>query len=133
MEALNQSDDPILTLAINLTFSCTLRVGEMLGLTWDCVDITEESLEKGFCSVYINKELQRVTKDAVQALNSKDIISVFPEIRKTCRSVRVLKKPKTESSIRKVYLPQTVARMLVSHKEEQENRSIPADSASCDT
>ena len=38
----------------------------------------------------------------------------------TCKTVRVLKKPKTTSSIRKVFLPRSVAEMLVSWKEDQE-------------
>ena len=29
-------DDPFLSLAINLAFACSLRMGELLGLTWSC-------------------------------------------------------------------------------------------------
>lgn len=39
MHALEVCDDDTLSLAINLSFACSLRTGEMLGLTWDCVDI----------------------------------------------------------------------------------------------
>ena len=38
-KAMEVCDDPILSLALNLAFSCSLRIGEMLGLTWDCIDI----------------------------------------------------------------------------------------------
>lgn len=41
--ALEVCDDDILALAINLSFACSLRMGEMLGLTWDCIDISEET------------------------------------------------------------------------------------------
>ena len=58
--ALKVCDDPKLRLCINLSFSCSLRLGELLGLTWDCVDISPESIEAGRASIYINKELQRV-------------------------------------------------------------------------
>lgn len=34
MHALEVCDDDILSLAINLSFACSLRMGEMLGLTW---------------------------------------------------------------------------------------------------
>lgn len=30
-------------LAMNLSFSCSLRISELLGLTWDCADISEEA------------------------------------------------------------------------------------------
>ena len=38
MHALEVCEDDRLKLALNLAFSCSLRMGEMLGLTWDCVD-----------------------------------------------------------------------------------------------
>ena len=44
MHALEVCDDDRLKLALNLAFSCSLRMGEMLGLTWDCVDISEEAI-----------------------------------------------------------------------------------------
>lgn len=39
-KALEACDDDILRLAINLAFSCSLRMGELLGLTWDCICLT---------------------------------------------------------------------------------------------
>lgn len=52
-------------------------------------------------------------------LKQKDIIQVFPSMRKNNRTVRVLKTPKTESSIRKVYIPSSVALLLAELREEQ--------------
>ena len=49
--ALEVCEDERLKLAINLAFSCSLRIGELLGLTWDCVDISEESLAEGKASI----------------------------------------------------------------------------------
>ncbi|GAA6376221.1 hypothetical protein I230019B6_15810 [Firmicutes bacterium i23-0019-B6] len=46
MYALSVCEDERLKLAINLSFSCSLRLGEMLGLTWDCVDISPEAIEE---------------------------------------------------------------------------------------
>ena len=51
--ALEVCDDPKLRLCINLSFSCSLRLGELLGLTWDCVDISPESITAGRASLYI--------------------------------------------------------------------------------
>ena len=50
----------------------------------------------------------------------KDVIFAFPVISEKNKTQLVLKKPKTLSSIRKVFLPSTVAKMLVIRKEEQD-------------
>ena len=56
MYALSVCEDERLKLAINLSFSCSLRLGELLGLTWDCVDISPEAIEENRAYVFINKE-----------------------------------------------------------------------------
>ena len=73
-------EDEDLKLAINLAFSCSLRLGEVLGLTWDCINITENAIAAGRASIYINKELQRVSRDTLKLLDSKDVILVFPSL-----------------------------------------------------
>jgi integrase len=114
-------DDIRLKLCINLAFSCSLRMGEMLGLTWDCVDISEDSIKNETAYVYVKKELQRVSKTAYQELDHKNVITAFPEGKGGSQSLLVLKTPKTESSMRKVFLPDTVAKMLADHKKEQDS------------
>ena len=69
---------------------------------------------------YINKELQRVKKATMNTLESKDIIFTFPEQGIKNSTALVLKKPKTTTSNRKVFLPKTVAEMLVAWKMEQD-------------
>lgn len=118
--ALEVCEDEQLRLCINLAFSCSLRIGELLGLTWDCVDISDESIASGYASITINKEMQRVRKDALNALEQKDVIRIFPSQNKRTVTVMVLKAPKTQSSVRKVFLPRTVAQMLVDFKKEQD-------------
>ena len=49
-----------------------------------------------------------------------DVLQVFPSQSKRSVTVLVLKAPKTQSSVRKVFLPRTVAQMLVDHKREQD-------------
>ena len=120
MHALEVCEDERLKLALNLAFSCSMRMGEMLGLTWDCVDISDEAIEEGCAFIYIDKEVQRVDKAAIQELHGKDVILVFPEESRKNKTVRVLKLPKTESSIRKVFLPKLVAEMLVEWKKGQD-------------
>ena len=111
---------PILRLAINLAFSCSLRMGELLGLTWDCVDISPASIELGQASIFVEKELQRVNREAMADLNGKDIMFKFPPTFASTHTALVLKTPKTKTSVRKVFLPRTVAEMLVQRKAEIE-------------
>ena len=116
MKALDLCDDEILKLAINLAFSCSLRMGELLGLTWDCVDISSESIEQGRASIFVEKELQRVNRSAMEALNEKDIMFKFPSVFASGHTALILKTPKTKTSVRKVFLPKTVAEMLIERK-----------------
>ena len=108
MQALDACNNKLLKVAFNLSFTATLRLGELLGLTWDCVDISEEAIENNRAYIIINKEVERVSKKAVDELDSKDIILSFPSTKKNNKTVRVLKTPKTESSIRKVFIPKSV-------------------------
>ena len=43
-KAIELCKDPRLKLCLNLAFSCTLRIGELLALTWDCVDFEKHTL-----------------------------------------------------------------------------------------
>lgn len=120
MYALSVCEDERLKLAINLSFSCSLRLDELLGLTWDCVDISPEAIEENRAYVFINKESQRIRKESLNALDGKDVLLVFPTNHKKNSTVRILKTPKTESSVRKIFLPKSVANMLVDWKAEQD-------------
>lgn len=119
-KALSVCDDDNLALALNLAFSCSLRMGEMLGLTWDCIDISEESIKNGCAFVFVNKELQRVNRDALVQLNEKGVISKFPPVFSSTHTALVLKEQKTKTSVRKIFLPKTVAEMLVKRREDIE-------------
>ena len=91
MHAMEVCDNDRLRLSLNLSFSCSLRIGELLGLTWDCIDISPEAIEENRAYVYVNKELQRVTKEALKELDGKDVLLVFPEKSKINKTVRILK------------------------------------------
>lgn len=118
--AMDACRDERLKMAMNLSFACTLRAGEVLGLTWDCVDIDSGHIESGTASVYVCKELQRISREAAEELDGRDIIYRFPGQNPENKTELVLKKPKTESSVRRVFLPRTVAEMLVSWRRKQE-------------
>lgn len=110
--ALEVCDDPRLRLCINLSFSCSLRLGELLGLTWDCVDISPESIEAGRASIYINKELQRVDIASLNALENKNVITRFPSLSSRCTTVQVLKSPKQTAVSEPSFSPKQLLRCL---------------------
>lgn len=120
MQAIEACDNKWLKVAFHLAFTATLRIGEMLGITWSCVDISDDAINRNCSYILINKEIERVSKNAVEELNSKDVILVFPSQRKNNTTVRVMKTPKTESSVRKIYIPRYVAEILVQIKKEQD-------------
>ncbi|MFR4240045.1 MAG: site-specific integrase [Butyricicoccus sp.] len=104
--ALDQCTDSKLYVAMNLAFACSLRMGEILGLTWS--------------NVYIDKELARASKRAIEMLGQKDIYHVFTPLFPNTSTRIILKKPKTDSSIRKVWLPKTLAYILREWKSAQD-------------
>ena len=57
--------------------------------------------------------------EGVSSLDGKDILVVFPPEGKLCTTVRVLKTPKTESCVRKIYIPKSVAEILEKLKTSQ--------------
>ena len=75
--ALDQCTDSKLYVAMNLAFACSLRMGEILGLTWSNVYISDEEIADDNAYVYIDKELARASKRAMEMLGQKDICHVF--------------------------------------------------------
>ena len=82
------------------------------------MDISEEAISENRAYVFINKQVERVSKEAVEELDSKEVILIFPSQRKNNKTVRVLKTPKTDTSERKVYIPGFVAQCLIDIKKE---------------
>ncbi len=56
----------------------------------------------------------------MQKLDNRDVIFVFPAVFTSHNTSLLLKTPKTKTSIRRVWLPKTVAEMLAKHKKEQD-------------
>lgn len=119
-DALDKCEDHKLYLAMNLSFACSLRIGEALGLTWNNVHITQEDILNDEAWIFIDKELVRVSIEAINALGNKDILQIFPTSKKNATTRLVLKKPKTRSSERKIWLPKTLAYILQQWKQEQD-------------
>ncbi len=110
--ALDACEDSKLYIAMNLAFACSLRLGEILGLTWENVHISDADIAANDAWIYIDKELARASKRAIDMLGEKDIYYIFAPIMENTSTRLVLKRPKTESSVRKIWLPKTVAYIL---------------------
>ena len=119
-KALDECDDMKLYVAMNLAFACSMRYGEICGLTWDKVHISDEDIANDDSHLWIEQELARVSREARQHLDDKDIMFIFPSVMSNTHTNLVLKKPKTESSIRKVWIPKTVAYILREWKQIQD-------------
>ena len=113
-------DDEILSLCIEMAFACSLRIGELLALTWDCVDLRQEMIDSERASIFIDKELQRVQRDGFEFLDGKDVKFKFPSYKPTGTTVLIIKTPKTTSSVRTIYLPKTLANKLLEYKANQD-------------
>ena len=121
--ALDVCDDPTLKLCLYLALGCSMRIGEILGLTWDCVHIEEDLINSDNAWLDVNKELHRCNTKNLEMLRKQgrdEVIFSFPAIKKNhCSTTLVLKTPKTDSSVRQIYLPRTIADVLAKHKSEQ--------------
>lgn len=118
--ACNHCENDRLLLCLHLAFACSMRIGEILALTWDNVDVTEESIAQNNAYVYIDKTLMRVKKSVINQLGKNDILFAFPPQRAMANSLVLLTPPKTDSSVRKVWLPKTIALLLKKAKQEQD-------------
>jgi integrase len=123
--ALAACDDLRLEVAINLAFACSMRAGEITGLQWRNVNVSEASIAEDDSWLYIDRELNRVDTAALIALDNKDVLFRFPKILPGKKTELVLKTPKTRSSIRKVWIPKTVAELLLRYRQWQ-NSNIQA-------
>lgn len=120
-KALDNCSDGKLYVAINLAFACSLRMGEITGLTWDCVHISDADIAQDNAHIVVNKELARVSQKALKALGEDDVIFMFPRLVYGNSATRlVLKHPKTESSNRTIWLPKTLAYILRDWKAKQD-------------
>ena len=94
-------------------------MGEILGLSWKNVHIEDEDIATDNAYIYIDAELERASKQAIETLGKKDIYHIFTPLMPNTSTRLVLKKPKTDSSIRKVWLPKTVAYILRDWRKAQ--------------
>ena len=79
--ALELCDDPILKLCMLLALGCSMRIGEILGLTWDCIHITPQLMQTDSAYLCVEKELRRCTNASLEKLREQgrdDVFFTFP-------------------------------------------------------
>ena len=115
--AIDVCEDPDLRLMMQVMYCSTSRSGELLGLQWANVHIFGEDAEHPY--IYIDRELARLNKDSIESTDTV-VYLTFPMISPNQTTQLVLKKPKTESSVRKVYIPFSLAEKLREYKKAQD-------------
>ncbi len=130
-KALDCCRDPKLYLAINISFACSARIGEILGCTWDNVYISDEDIACDNAHIVFNKQLQRANKKDMEEIEKKSrVLFEFPPVlKKENKTVLVLTKPKTDFSERTVWVPRTLAFILQDWKKSQDKMK---DCLGCD-
>jgi len=120
--ALMLCEDETLRLCMMLSIGCSMRIGEILGLTWSNVIFHED----GSGTIRITQTLKRCDKKTLEdiaATKGSEIFFRFPQqIARECKTVLTLKSLKTTSSNRSVAIPSTVVKELLHHRELQTAR-----------
>lgn len=75
--ALDQCDDIKLYVAMNLSFACSMRLGEITRLTWDNVHITDEDIANDNAHLNIDQELAPISREARELLDDKALFRYF--------------------------------------------------------
>ncbi len=99
--ALASMEDPILHLAVHLTLVGALREGEVAGLTPEDLDFEGAD---GTGTFRINKCMQRVQKASLAKTGKDCILQEFEDKREGSTTTLVLKKTKTASSNRTIFM-----------------------------
>jgi len=125
-KALMLCEDKQIRLLILLMFDCTLRSGELSGLTWDCVNISKEAIAANDASITIDKSVRRLKKADIEKTRRRNIIKELPNQKTQASSTVVIKTPKTDESVRSLPLSRYVAKQVAKYKAAQEQRIAEA-------
>ena len=115
LSTIRSIDDPVLRLGVHLAYVLTLRPGEVVGIPIDAVQGN---------NIEIRQEIERMTDKALKATAKEDIIRIFPKKKDASGTQLVLLTPKTERSVRRLYLNKFLsediaARLLQIEKDKQ--------------
>ena len=85
-KALDECKDGKLYVAMNLSFACSLRIGEILGLTWDNIRISDADIVQDDAHLCVEKVLWRVREDTLDVLGKEEIIKAIPHRKNQSRN-----------------------------------------------
>ena len=108
LEHMEKKADTFMHLAVHMAFICSMRNGEAVALTKDCIEFDKNRIK-------INKTLQRVRRREFEDMPKDDLIFVFPDKEPDSNSVLILKKPKTDSSERYVFMTEQLKEELLKY------------------
>lgn len=123
-QAIGLCEDPDLRIMMQVMYCVTARSGELLGLQWSNVHIFCKDSERPY--IYIDRELARLDNNSIESTDTT-VYLTFPVNSPSQTTLLVLKKPKTESSIRKVYIPFSLAEKLREYKKAQDEMLAMSD------
>lgn len=126
-----QCSNGVLKICLLLAIACSMRIGEILGLQWDCVEVSEETIANNTSKLTVKQELKRCEKASLDAIRKHNAASIFfrfeeRKVKNPCKTVLVLKAPKTNSSRRTIFIPRTVAMAILEWKAAQEQEKKKA-------
>jgi len=101
LAALQTIENPALHLAVHLSMILSLREGEILGLQPGDLDFDAAD---GRGAITVNKAMQRANKEALSKIDPSQIYHIFPDQREGSTTTLVLKKTKTASSNRTIFM-----------------------------
>lgn len=113
--ALERCTDKNLRFVILMCFACTMRIGELLALDWEHVNV----LYEGHRSVHIEYQLQRAKEEHLNRSPKTKAYFIFPKQKPDAESVLYLASPK-KGSKRYVQYGETVAEALRQRAEQQD-------------
>lgn len=108
----------VLPLAVLLYY--TTRSGELLGITWECLELPEDGT---IGTLTIRSSLARLRKDKI-AETKTEVHFTFPNVKEDAVIVLVLKALKTDDSNRTNYISPSIVRMLLAQKRKQERWKV---------
>ncbi len=117
IQAISLCEDKDLKLLMEVIYCLTARTGEALAIQWENVHIFNEDAAEPY--IYIDKELARLNKADIEATDTT-VYLTFPPLSPHQSTRLVLKNPKTEKSVRRVYIPMTLAEELRAYKAAQD-------------
>lgn len=128
--ALDTIKDQMLHLAVHLTVVGSLRIGELLGIKPE--DLSFDAAD-GRGLISINKNMQRVRKEALKRTDPQLVLYEFPDHLATSTSSLILKAPKNKHSVRHIFMTEPLKQELRAwlDKLRQDEEAAPEKYQNC--